>query len=85
MMLDVRDDLVLIDSSLQPAGTCAVCGKPVGEGEVIRALYGRRIPRFRCSGCLALFRRDPSSTSWRPPTDGREGERRFPPPESGAG
>jgi hypothetical protein len=58
-MLDVREDLVLIDSSLQQAGTCAVCGKSVGEGEGITALYRGRLLRFRCSGCLASFRRGP--------------------------
>ncbi|HEX7431247.1 MAG TPA: hypothetical protein VF293_03550 [Candidatus Limnocylindrales bacterium] len=58
-MLAIREDLVLIDSSLQQAGTCAVCGKSVGEREGITALYRGRILRFRCSGGVARFRRDP--------------------------
>jgi len=58
-MLAVRDGLVLIDSSLRRAGACAVCGKPVGEGEGITALHGGRILRFRCASCLERFRRDP--------------------------
>jgi YHS domain-containing protein len=58
-MLAVRDDLVPIDSRLQRAGACAVCGKPVDEGDGITALHRGRILRFRCAGCLERFRRDP--------------------------
>jgi ribosomal protein L24E len=58
-MLDVREDLVLIDSTHQPAGACAACGQPIAAGEGITALYGGRLLRFRCSGCLDSFRRDP--------------------------
>jgi len=58
-MLDVGEDLVLIDSSGQPAGTCAACGQAIGAGEGITALLGGRLLRFRCSGCLGSFCRDP--------------------------
>jgi hypothetical protein len=58
-MLGVRDDFVLIESSNQPAGACAVCGESIGAGEGITALCGGRLLRFRCSGCLASFRREP--------------------------
>jgi hypothetical protein len=58
-MLDVREGLVLIDSSRQPAGACAACGQPIGAGQGLTALYGGRLLRFRCSGCLASFRREP--------------------------
>lgn len=58
-MLDVAEDLVLIDSSGQPAAACAACGQPIGVGEGLTALYGGRLLRFRCSGCLASFCRDP--------------------------
>jgi hypothetical protein len=58
-MLDVGEDLVLIDSSCQPAGACAACGQPIGAGEGLTALYGGRLLRFRCSGCLGSFCRDP--------------------------
>jgi len=58
-MLNVREDLVLIDSNLQPAGTCAACGQWIGAGEGITARYGGRMLRFRCSGCLAGFRCEP--------------------------
>jgi hypothetical protein len=58
-MLDVREDLVLIDSRAQPAGACAACGQPIVAGEGLTALYGGRLLRFRCSGCLASFCRDP--------------------------
>jgi hypothetical protein len=60
-MLDVREDLVLINSASQPAGACAACGQPIGAGEGITALYGGRLLRFRCSGCLASFLREPGS------------------------
>lgn len=58
-MVDVREDLVLIDSGGQPAGACAACGQPIDAGEGLTALYGGRLLRFRCSGCLASFCRDP--------------------------
>ena len=58
-MLDVREALVLIDSSHQPAGACASCGQPIGAGEGITVLSGGRLLRFRCSGCLASFCREP--------------------------
>lgn len=59
MMLAVGDELVLIDSVNQPPGTCAACGQSIGAGEGITALYKGQVLRFRCSGCLASFRRDP--------------------------
>ncbi len=59
MMLDAREDLVLIDSAAQPAGACAACGQSIGAGEGLTALYGGRLLRFRCSGCLTSFRREP--------------------------
>ena len=58
-MLEVREDLVLIDSCYQPAGACVACGQPIGAGQGLTALYGGRLLRFRCSGCLASFRREP--------------------------
>jgi ribosomal protein L24E len=58
-MLDVREDFVLIDSSNQPAGACASCGQSIGAGEGITVLCDGRLLRFRCSGCLASFRREP--------------------------
>jgi hypothetical protein len=58
-MIDVAEDLVLIDSSGQPAGACAACGQSIGAGEGLTALYGGQLLRFRCSGCLASFCRDP--------------------------
>jgi hypothetical protein len=58
-MLDVAQDLVLIHSGGQPAGSCAACGQPIGAGEGLTALFGGRLLRFRCSGCLASFCRDP--------------------------
>ncbi len=59
MTLEARDDLLVIDSTDQPAGTCAACGQPMRAGEGITALYGGRLLRFRCSGCLASFRSEP--------------------------
>jgi hypothetical protein len=58
-MLAIRENLVLIDSSQQPAGTCASCGQRIGAGEGITVHYGGRLLRFRCSGCLASFRSEP--------------------------
>ncbi len=60
MTLAVREDLVVIDSTAQPAGTCAACGQSIGVGEGVTALYGGRLLRFRCSGCLASFRLEPN-------------------------
>jgi hypothetical protein len=57
--LEARDDLLVIDSTTQPAGTCTGCGQALGAGEGITALYGGRVLRFRCSGCLASFRSEP--------------------------
>jgi hypothetical protein len=57
--LEAQDDLRVIDSTAQPAGTCAACGQSIGVGEGITALYGGRLLRFRCSGCLASFRSEP--------------------------
>jgi len=59
-MLAVREDLVVIDSTAQPAGTCAACGQSIGVGEGVTAIYGGRLLRFRCSGCLASFRIEPN-------------------------
>jgi hypothetical protein len=58
-VIDVREDLVLIDSSHKPAGACAACGQPIGAGQGYTALHAGRLLRFRCSGCLASFRREP--------------------------
>jgi hypothetical protein len=58
-MFEVRKDLVQIDSTAQPAGTCASCGQPIGAGEGITVQYGGWLLRFRCSGCLASFRSEP--------------------------
>jgi hypothetical protein len=58
-MYEVGEDLVLIDSSYQPAGTCAACGQPIAAGEGYAARYHGRLLRFRCSGCLDSFRREP--------------------------
>jgi hypothetical protein len=61
MMPEVREEFVLIDSIHQPAGACAACGQPIGAGEGLTALYGGRLLRFRCSGCLATFLREPGN------------------------
>ncbi len=48
-----------VDSRLEPAGRCLVCGGAIPAGEGVTARYGERNLRFRCSGCLERFQADP--------------------------
>lgn len=51
--------IVLVDSRLEPAARCAVCGDHVAAGAGLTARYGGRTLRFKCPGCLERFRADP--------------------------
>ena len=55
----VVSDLMIIPSDYQDPARCLVCGSGVDAGEGVTALFGGRILRFKCPGCLTRFEADP--------------------------
>lgn len=52
-------DLIVVESTHQPAGDCIVCGNPIGAGEGRTARYNGMTLRFKCPGCVDRFRAEP--------------------------
>lgn len=69
-------DLVVIDSSTQPAAPCVVCGTAVAAGAGLTARFHGRILRFKCPGCLSRFAVDPDHFLSDGPTSCCDGEHR---------
>ena len=57
--METLPQLTLVDSSLEPAAHCLVCGKQIPAGEGVTARYLDRTFRFKCPGCYARFAADP--------------------------
>lgn len=56
----ITPELVVLDSSVQPAAPCVVCGNDIKVGEGVTAQYQGRTLRFKCPGCYARFEADPA-------------------------
>ena len=52
-------DLRIVDSYYQAEARCLVCGNGIDAGDGVTALFGDRILRFKCAGCLGRFEADP--------------------------
>lgn len=57
--MDAFLQLTVIDSRLEPAAHCLVCGKEISAGEGVTARYQGETLRFKCPGCYARFASDP--------------------------
>lgn len=55
----IASDVIVVDSRLEPAARCLVCGNDVPTGEGMTAVYAGMRLRFRCPGCLTRFQADP--------------------------
>ena len=55
----IASELMILDSTDQPAATCAVCGNGVAAGAGVTASYRGRVLRFKCPGCFSRFQADP--------------------------
>jgi len=51
--------VTIVDSRLEPAARCLVCGNEIAAGDGVTARYQERTLRFKCPGCLARFQHDP--------------------------
>ena len=58
-MMNVVSDLMIVPSDYQPAARCLVCGNGIEASEGVTALFGDRLLRFKCPGCLGRFEVDP--------------------------
>ena len=57
--MDAFLQLTVVDSHLEPAARCLVCGKEISAGEGVTARYQGETLRFKCPGCYARFAADP--------------------------
>ena len=57
--MDIDGDLRVLDSRLEPAASCIVCGALIDAGNGLTALYAGQIVRFKCAACLDRFAREP--------------------------
>ena len=55
----IATELVVVESSGQPAASCVVCGNVVDAGEGVTATYQGRTLRFKCPGCYGRFQVNP--------------------------
>lgn len=52
-------DLVVVESRVEAAATCIVCGKEIPADEGVTARFRGQTLRFKCPGCLTRFKADP--------------------------
>jgi hypothetical protein len=63
--IEKLDKLVMPElAKTYPAKTCPVSGEALGSmGEPIDVMYGHRLVRFCCGGCLKAYRKDPAGVA----------------------
>ena len=53
--MDAPASATIVDSRLEAAAPCLVCGQEIRAGEGVTARYQGRTLRFKCPGCYARF------------------------------